>query len=130
MKNHPFTVIISCSMMKKKADSPLFRLPRLHLYPPFVTFEKFVVFQLKSPPPCQTISPLRPLRLHRLPLCPPFEKFEKFVVFQLKSPPPCQTISPSTPYRVYRLCMCSPLVQLVKFVVFQVLVRFYSIEKV
>ena len=123
MKNHPFSVIIPCSMMKKKShllfsaaslsslstigaiseirsfsyivlsalsnnqSPPPLRLHRLPLCPPFVTFEKFVVFQIKSPPPCQTISPLHPLRLHRLPLCPPFVKFEKFVVFQIHSPP-------------------------------------------
>ena len=73
-------------MMKKKSFS-FFQLHRLHLCPPFEKFEKFVVFQLKSPPPCQTISPLRPLRLHRFPLCQPFVTFEKFVVFQIHSPP-------------------------------------------
>ena len=123
MKNHPFSVINPCSMMKKKVlllfsaaspsslstigaiseirsfsyifpsslsnnqSPPALRLHRLPLCPPFVTFEKFVVFQIKSPPPCQTISPLHPLRLHRLPLRPPFVTFEKFVVFQIHSPP-------------------------------------------
>lgn len=70
-------------MMKNKADSPLFRLHRLHLCPPFMTFEKLVVFQLKSPPPCQTITPLQPPRLHRLCMCSPLVQLVKFVVFQV-----------------------------------------------
>ena len=81
-----FSYIVPSSLSNNQSHPPP-RLHRLPLCPPFVTFEKFVVFQIKSPPPCQTISPLHPLRLHRLPLCPPFVKFEKFVVFQIHSPP-------------------------------------------
>ena len=134
MKNHPFSVIIPCSMMKKKVlllfsatspsslptiraiseirsfsyivpsslsnnqSPPPYQVYRLCMCSPLVQLVKFVVFQIKSPPPCQIISPPPPLWLHRLPLCPPFVTFEKFVVFQIKSPPPCQTISPLHPF--------------------------------
>ena len=71
------------SPLSKNKPRPTIRVHLTHMYLTFVAFEKFVVFQLKSPPPCQIISPLHPYRLHRLPLCTPFEKFEKFVVFQV-----------------------------------------------
>ena len=153
MKNHPFSVINPCSMMKKKvlllfsAASPS-SLSTIRAISDIRSFSYIVPSSLsnnQSPPPP---------RLHRLPLCPPFVTFEKFVVFQIHSPPsegsgevpsaPLVAPSPSLstirdireirsfsntlpsfggvgggppPYRVYRLCMCSPLVQLVKFVV-------------
>ena len=114
-----FSYIVLSALSNNQSPPPL-RLHRLPLCPPFVTFEKFVVFQIKSPLPCQTISPLHPLRLHRLPLCPPFVKFEKFVVFQIKSPPPCQIISPLHSLRLHRLPLCPPFVTFEKFVVFQI----------
>ena len=119
MKNHPFSVIIPCSMMKKKilllfsATSPS-SLPTIRAISEIRSFSYIVPSSLsnnQSPPPYQ---------VYRLCMCSPLVQLVKFVVFQIKSPPPCQIISPLHPYRVYRFCMCSPLVQLVKFVVFQI----------
>ena len=55
-----FSYIVPSSLSNNQSPPPL-RLHRLPLCPPFVTFEKFVVFQIKSPPPCQIISSLPPL---------------------------------------------------------------------
>ena len=54
-----FSYIFPSSLSNNQSPPPL-RLHRLPLCPPFVTFEKFVVFQIKSPPPCQIISSLPP----------------------------------------------------------------------
>ena len=55
-----FSYIVPSSLSNNQSRPPP-RLHRLPLCPPFVTFEKFVVFQIKSPPPCQIFSPLPPL---------------------------------------------------------------------
>jgi len=55
-----FSNIVPSPLSNNQSPPPL-RLHRLPFCPPFVTFEKFVVFQIKSPPPCQIISPLHPL---------------------------------------------------------------------
>ena len=104
-------------MMKKKPDSPLFRLPRLHLCPPLVKLVKFVVFHIYSPPPCQIISSLRPS---------PAPSPSLSTIRDIREIRSLSNTLPSFggvgggplhPYRVYRFYMCSPLVQLVKFVV-------------
>ena len=44
-----FSNKVPSSLSNNQSPPPL-RLHRLHLCPPFVTFEKFVVFQIHSPP--------------------------------------------------------------------------------
>ncbi len=54
-----FSYIVPSSLSNNQSPTPL-RLHRLPLCPSFEKFEKFVVFQIKSPPPCQIISPRPP----------------------------------------------------------------------
>ena len=48
------------SSLSNNQSPPSPRVYRFSICPPLVQLVKFVVFQIKSPPPCQIISPLPP----------------------------------------------------------------------
>ena len=86
MKNHPFSVIIPCSMMKKKphllfsAASPS-SLSTIGAISEIRSFSYIIPSSLsnnQSPPPP---------RVYRFYMCSPLVQLVKFVVFQIHSPP-------------------------------------------
>ena len=86
MKNHPFSVIIPCSMMKKKvlllfSAAPPSSLSTIGAISDIRSFSYIVPSSLsnnQSPPPP---------RVYRFYMCPSFVQLVKFVVFQIHSPP-------------------------------------------
>ncbi len=67
------------SALSNNQSPPPLRLHRLPLCSPFVTFEKFVVFQIHSPP-SEGSGEVPPYRVYRLYMCSPFVQLVKFVV--------------------------------------------------
>ena len=86
MKNHPFSVINPCSMMKKKVLL-LFSAALPSSLSTIRTISEIRSFSYIVPSSLSNNQSPPPLWLHRLPLYPPFVTFEKFVVFQIHSPP-------------------------------------------
>ena len=86
MKNHPFSVIIPCSMMKKKAlllfsAAPPSSLSTIRAISDIRSFSYIVPSSLSNN------QSLHPYQVYRLCMCSPLVQLVKFVVFQIHSPP-------------------------------------------
>ena len=86
MKNHPFSVIIPCSMMKKKSHL-LFSAASPSSLSTIGAISEIRSLSYITPSPLSNNQSPPPPRVYRFYMCPSFVQLVKFVVFQIHSPP-------------------------------------------